>query len=233
MIGRSLLVVLAHPDDESFGMGGTLARYASEGVRVTLVCATRGEAGIEGLSPEQAGQLRERELCAAAAVLGIAQVTFMGYRDGELALAEQEVAVNQLVTAMREAQPQVVITFGPDGITGHPDHVAIHQLTSAAFDRAGLPARLYYLAPSAATQQACGVPPVQQKSGGPVAGIDVSGHLLTKVRAMQCHTSQQPPYPGKPEEEAARLACHEYFFLARPPAESADLADLFAPSPAP
>ena len=223
------MVILAHPDDESFGMGGTLARYAAEGKRIALICATRGEAGIEDLLPEEAGQVRERELRAAAAVLGIAEVTFMGYRDGELALADREAAVNQLVAALRETRPQAVITFGPDGITGHADHVAIHQLTTAAFDRAGLRARLYYLAPSAATQQACGVPPTQEAAGGPVAGIDVSAHLVTKVRAMQCHTSQQPPYPGMAEEEATRLACHEYFILARPAGEGTGLADLFAP----
>lgn len=231
MIERSLLVILAHPDDESFGMGGTLARYAAEGVHVTLICATRGEAGIEGLAPEQAGQLRERELRAAAAILGIAQVTFMGYHDAELAQVDQEIAIRQLVAALHEVQPQAVITFGPDGITGHPDHVAIHQLTTAAFDRLGLPARLYYLAPSAATQQACGVAPIREEAGGTVAGIDINAHIVTKVRAIQCHISQNPPYLGVPEEEAQHLACHEYFVLARPAVESTDLTDLFAPIP--
>jgi len=224
---RSLLVILAHPDDESYGLGGTLAKYAADGVAVTLICATRGEAGIDGLTPEEAGLVRERELQVAAAVIGIADVRFMGYRDGKLALADPEAAVDQLVGVMREIRPQVVITFGPDGISGHPDHVAIHQLATLAFDRAALPARLFYLAPSAATEQACGIAPTLETPGGSVAGIDVGAHLVTKVRAMQSHVSQNPPYPGPPEREASHLACHEYFALARPATAGSGLSDLF------
>lgn len=227
---RSLLVILAHPDDESFPMGGTLAKYAAEGVRVSLICATRGEAGIPGLAPEATGQLRERELRAAAAVLGLAEVRFLDYHDGRLDQADPEQAIGQLVQAMREIQPQAVITFGPDGITAHPDHLAIHRFTTEAFDRAGLQGRLFYLAHSEATWQGCGVAPSQEVAGGPVAAIDVGAYLVTKVRAMQCHASQRPPYPGPPEDEATRLACHEYFTLVRPVEEQADLVDLFEQS---
>lgn len=223
---RTLFVVLAHPDDESFGIGGTLAKYAAEGTRVALICATRGEAGIEGMSPEEAGQVRERELRAAAATLGITEVRFLGYHDGQLAQADPEQVVGQLVSAMREIQPQAVITFGPDGISGHPDHVAIHHLATQAFDQAGLPAQLYYLAHSEATQQGCGVLPPPQTAGEPVVAVDVSAHLITKVQAMQRHASQNLPYPGQPEEEATRMACHEYFTLARPIAGAIDPTDL-------
>src|SRR5512136_1653190 len=116
---RTLLAIFAHPDDESFGAGGTLAKYAAEGTRVALICATRGEAGIEGMSPEEAGQVREQELRTAAATLGLAEVRFLGYGDGELAQADPERVVAQLVSAMRDIRPHVVITFGPDGISGH------------------------------------------------------------------------------------------------------------------
>lgn len=228
---RSLLVVLAHPDDESFPMGGTLAKYAAEGVRVTLICATRGEAGIPGLSPEITGQLRERELHAAAAALGLAEVRFLGYHDGQLAQADPEQVIGQLFKIMQEIRPQAVITFGPDGISAHPDHLAIYRFTTEAFDRAKLLGRLFYLAPSAATFQGCGVVPSQEVAGGPVAAIDVGNYLITKVRAMQCHASQKPPYPGLPEEEATRLTCHEYFTLARPVGWQADLIDLFEQVP--
>ena len=211
---RTLLAIFAHPDDESFGAGGTLAKYAADGTRVALICATRGEAGIEGMSPEEAGLVREQELRTAAATLGLAEVRFLGYGDGELAQADPERVVAQLVSAMRDIRPHVVITFGPDGISGHSDHVAIHHLATQAFDQAGLPAQLYYLAHSEATQQGCGVPPPPQTAGEPVVAVDVSAHLV-KVQAMQRHASQNPPYPGQPEEEAARMACHEYFALAR------------------
>jgi LmbE family N-acetylglucosaminyl deacetylase len=208
-------------------MGGTLAKYAAEGVQVTLICATMGEAGIPGLSPVETARIRERELRAAAATLRLAEVRFLGYEDGKLAYANAEYITTQLVTAMWETHPQAVITFGPDGISGHPDHLAIHRFTTQAFDRAGLPGYLFYLAPSEATLQGCGVMPSQTLAGGPVAAIDVADYLVTKVRAMQCHASQKPPYPGSPEKEAARLACHEYFTLARPVEWQSNLTDLF------
>jgi LmbE family N-acetylglucosaminyl deacetylase len=228
MNDRRLLVILAHPDDETFPMGGTLAKYATEGARVTLICATRGEAGILGLSPEQAGQVREGEMRAAAQTLGVTDVRFLNYRDGELAQADADQVAAELAAVMRELQPQAVVTFGPDGISGHPDHVAIHRLVTLAFDRAAIPTTLFYIAPSEATWQGCGAIPSQESAGGPVAAIDVGAYLITKVRAMQCHASQDPPYPGAPEEEAARLACHEYFTLARPSGHYADTIDLFA-----
>jgi len=228
-MNQTLLVVLAHPDDESFPMGGTLAKYAAQGARVELVCATRGEAGIPGKTPVEAAQTRERELRAAANVLGLAGVRFLGYQDGQLAAANPDYALTQLVTLMWEIRPDVVITFGPDGISGHPDHVAIHRFTTQAFDRAGLNgARLFYIAPSEATQQGCGVTPSTEIAGGPVAAIDVSDYLVTKVRAMQRHASQNPPFSGPPEEEAGKLTCHEYFTLARPVERQPELTGLFA-----
>jgi LmbE family N-acetylglucosaminyl deacetylase len=228
---KTLLVVLAHPDDESFPMGGTLAKYAADETQVTLVCATRGEAGIAGLTPEETAQIRTEELQAAAAALGLAGVRFLSYRDGQLADADPDKIVGQLVDIMAAMQPQAVITFGPDGISGHPDHLAIHRFTTAAFDRAGLPARLYYLAPSEATLQGCGVIPEEEVAGGPVAAIDVADQLVTKVRAIQSHASQNPPFAGPPAVEAERLTCHEYFTLARPiAAHGTGWADLFEPA---
>ncbi|MBE2234754.1 MAG: PIG-L family deacetylase [Anaerolinea sp.] len=227
----TVLVVLAHPDDESFPMGGTLAKYAAQGARVTLVCATRGEAGIPQLSAEETAQVRSQELQAAGTALGLAGVRFLGYLDGQLAAADPATIVGQLVDIIRALQPEAVITFGPDGISGHPDHLAIHRFTTAAFDQAGLSARLYYLAPSEATLQGCGVVPGRELAGGPVAAIDIADHLLAKVRAMQCHASQNPPFSGPPEAEAERLACHEYFTLARPiSANGTGWTDLFEPA---
>jgi hypothetical protein len=102
-----------------------------------------------------------------------------------------------------------------------------------AYDRLsaepGGPRMLYYLAPSAATQQVCGGPPAAEAVGGPVAFIDVGAYLSSKILAMQQHRSQNPPYPGAPEIEAARLACHEVFSLARPATMTGTpIADLVA-----
>lgn len=233
-MSHTLLVVLPHPDDESFPMGGTLAKYAAEGVEITLICATLGEMGIPDIEPAQAAIIREKELRAAASVLGIHKVQFMRYRDGSLSDVDPEQMVSQLMNAMRRLHPKAVVTFGPDGISGHPDHVAISRLTTTAFDRAmqrhflPLSARLLYLAPSEATLQGCGVVPSQEAAGGPVASIDITDYRLPKWRAMQAHASQNPPFQGKPEEQIENLACHEYFTLARPSGNFADTQDLFA-----
>ncbi|HEY5156380.1 MAG TPA: PIG-L deacetylase family protein [Anaerolineales bacterium] len=169
---RTLLAILAHPDDESFGMGGTLALYASRGVDVHLVCATRGEVGdvapelLEGF--DSIAALRESELRCAAGILGLAGIHFLDYRDSGMpgspdnshprALAFQpleEVAAN-VVCYIRELKPQVVLTFDPIGGYRHPDHIAIQRATALAFERAAdpgfapqsgppwLPQRLYF-----------------------------------------------------------------------------------------
>ena len=132
-----LLVVFAHPDDESMGMGGTLAKYAAEGVETYLVCATRGERGWFG--PEEQnpgldalGKIRERELENAVAELGMQGLYFLDYIDGEVDQSDPAEAIGKLVTHIRRLMPQVVVTFPPDGNYGHPDHIAVGQFTSAA-----------------------------------------------------------------------------------------------------
>lgn len=132
-----LMCVLAHPDDESLGMGGTLARYASEGVRTYLVTATRGERGWfgderENPGLEALGRMREAELLCASETLGIRGVHFMDYIDGDLDKAPNQEAVGRIVFHLRRIRPDVVITFAPDGAYGHPDHIAICQFTTAA-----------------------------------------------------------------------------------------------------
>lgn len=214
-----IVVVLAHPDDESFGMGGTLARYAAQEAAVHLVLATRGEAGIPGTDSSRAGALREAEARAACAILGVRSLDFLGYLDGQLSQVDVESAVDRLTARLRLLRPEVVITYGLDGVSGHPDHIAVGLWTTMAYDRLctepGGPRMLYYLVPSAATQQVCGSPPAAEAVGGPVAFIDVSPYLSRKILAMQQHRSQNPPYSGAPESEAARLACHEVFRRAR------------------
>ena len=144
------MAVLAHPDDESLGVGGTLAKYAAEGVEVSLVTATRGESGrFHGHSepPEHPGAvalaaIREAELRAAAATLGVRDLSLLDYRDRELDRADPREAVPLLAEHLRRVRPQVVVTFGPDGAYGHPDHVAISQLATAAVVAAAAPGHL-------------------------------------------------------------------------------------------
>jgi LmbE family N-acetylglucosaminyl deacetylase len=152
---RRLLSVLAHPDDESFGMGGTLALYAKRGVEVYLVCATRGEVGevapelLEGF--DSVSDLRVHELRCAAGILGLKGVYFLDYRDSgmpgsennrhpqALAAAPLDEVAAKVTHYIRKLQPQVVLTFDPIGGYRHPDHIAIQQATEKAFFAAGDP----------------------------------------------------------------------------------------------
>src|SRR5258706_2047804 len=132
-----LMAVLAHPDDESLGFGGTLARYAAEEVETYLVTATRGERG-RFFSPDrrtelaEVGRVREAELRAAAAVLGVREGLILGYPDGALDQLDAATAIAAIVRHIRRVRPHVIVTFGPDGAYGHPDHIAISQFTTAA-----------------------------------------------------------------------------------------------------
>lgn len=149
----TLLAVLAHPDDETFGMGGTLALYAGQGHAVYLVCATRGEVGTVDSEFLRGGrsiaELREAELRCAAEHLGLKGVYFLDYRDSgmpgspdnkhpdaQVAHPIDEVA-GRIVKHIRVLKPDVVITFDPMGGYLHPDHIHVHQATVLAFEKAG------------------------------------------------------------------------------------------------
>jgi LmbE family N-acetylglucosaminyl deacetylase len=132
-----LLCVLAHPDDESLGLGGILAKYGSEGIGTYLVTATRGEMGWfgppeENPGPAALGKIREQELMEAAKVLGLAEVNILGYHDGQLDKADQAALTSQVVGHIRRIRPDVVVTFDHNGVYGHPDHIAATRGAAAA-----------------------------------------------------------------------------------------------------
>ena len=225
------MAVLAHPDDESLGVGGTLAKYASEGVETFLVTATRGEGGryrghrdnAHHPGPLKLGEIRESELRAAASVLGIRDLSLLGYRDQELDRANPREAVARIVSHLRRIRPDVVVTFGPDGAYGHPDHVAICQYTTAALAAAADPSfqdfvggaasphlvkKLYYIAWPASTWMA--YEEAFKKLISTVDGverqavpwpdwaittiIDTRNFWPTVWRAVSCHESQVAGY---------------------------------------
>ena len=144
-----LMAVLAHPDDESLGFGGAIARYAGEGVGTYLVTATLGQRGrFHGKPPGDPGhpgpdrlaEIREAELLAAAEALGVHELSLLGYMDGAVDQVVARDAIERIALHIRHARPQVMLTFGSDGAYGHPDHVAISQFTTAAIVRAADPA---------------------------------------------------------------------------------------------
>ncbi len=228
MDGLRLLCVLAHPDDESLGMGGTLARYSAEGVETFLVTATRGERGRYGDLPErpsfgEVGRLREAELRAASAVLGVREVGLLDYLDGELDQAPPEEAIGRIAEEIRRIRPQVVVTFAPDGAYGHPDHIAISQFTTAAVVRAALQehrsafapfrvSKLYYMAwtrlkwdayQSAFRELVMKVDGVERRAvpwpdWAVTTVVDTREHWPTVWQAVTCHQTQMELY-GKLE----------------------------------
>lgn len=151
MAGRRLLGVFAHPDDEVFCAGGTLARYTAQGAHATVVSATRGEAGqirdAAAATRRTLAEVRERELRAACAELGVQRVRLLQYVDGTLADVEVEQLVGEVTELIEELAPEVIITFGADGGYGHPDHQAIGVATTQAVARlaaAGDAPRLFH-----------------------------------------------------------------------------------------
>lgn len=243
---KCLLAVFAHPDDESFGCGGTLAKYASLGCRVQLVTATRGEAGeiAEGVRASKAGlaEIRERELRCACQALGIPPPLLLGYIDGQLTIVHQGQAVARLVRLIRELRPQVVLTFGPDGVYGHYDHIAVHRWVTIAIKLAAdsrcFPegddcephqvSKLYYtVLPEEYIQQmaAEGEDAVVMMDGVPfpfvgwkrdeiTTWIDISAQLPAKLAAIACHATQVGPQTADIAHDLSEVAL-EPFVLAQ------------------
>jgi len=225
----TLMAVFAHPDDEAFGVGGTLAKYAAEGCQVFLVTATRGEAGLiaapdlaapDLATPANLPLVREQELRCACETYGIHPPRFLDYQDGQLTVVHQGQAVGKLVRIIRELRPDVLLTYGPNGIYGHYDHIAVHRWTTIAFDLAAdpgcfpdqldgicqphQPSKLYYYVLSEerlATMSQGSKPPAVMMDGVPFAFagwrsedittvIDVSAYAAVKVKGIQCHATQ-------------------------------------------
>jgi LmbE family N-acetylglucosaminyl deacetylase len=218
-----LLCVLAHPDDETLGLGGLLAKCADEGIETYLISATRGERGWRG-DPEAFpglkafGQVREKELRAAGEILGIDEITFLDVIDGDVDKAHPPEVIAQVAAHIRRIRPQVVLTFDPFGVYGHPDHIAISQLTMAAVVTAAAPtlgsegesiphtvSKLYYVAENQPlldlyeaqmgeirmTVNGEERRPVGWPFWAASAVIDVGKYWDQVTRAVACHASQQ------------------------------------------
>jgi LmbE family N-acetylglucosaminyl deacetylase len=228
---RRLMAVLAHPDDESLGIGGMLATYAARGAETYLLTATRGERGRyftndHRPSDAEVGRVREAELRAAARVLGVREVALLDYVDGELDRADPPEAIGRIVSQIRRVRPQVVVTFDPFGAYGHADHVAICQLTTAAvlaaadavFPSDSEPHRvskLYYFVSDerrwavyqSAFKRLTSHVDGEERSAvaWPVwavsATIDARDHWRTVWQAVNCHATQLAVY-GRLEELA-------------------------------
>ena len=204
---RRLGCVLAHPDDETFTAGGTIAKLAAVGDRIDLFCATDGDAGkssgIPFSSRAELGARRRAELAAAARLLGIGSLSTPGHGDGVLKEVDPDRLIGEIVFFLRRYRPDVVLTFGPEGApTQHRDHRAISRAATAAFFLAGLPteyrdqlrevephipARLYYVAwdpPAAGAELTARSLPVSCR-------VPVAEFLGVKREAFLVHATQR------------------------------------------
>lgn len=199
----TLLAIFAHPDDESYRAGGTLARLARRGVRVQLLCATRGEWGIPRLPPQKAGAIREKELANACQILGISHPLFLGYEDGKLMTVPEGKAITHLVNLIRDMRPDALLTWPPSGISGHSDHQIISRWTRKAFLQAANPhyresdkpahtaSALYNLVVPHQVAEAVSLSHLKTVPSREVSmTIDVTSVWDQKMTAIRCHQSQ-------------------------------------------
>src|SRR6202521_5537887 len=248
----TLLLVHAHPDDEAISTGGVMMKARADGHRVVLVTATRGEAGgIHNMDTEATrphlGDIRTKELENAARILGVNRGEFLGYRDsGMVGTPENEdprsfhqapldEAAGRLAAIVREERPDVVITYGEDGVYGHPDHIKAHFVTNAALDLVARekwsPKKLYYTAiprslmeqfmsqmPEEARQQGVGMTIPGTPDELVTTRVDVSDFVDDKRKAFAAHVTQNDPnsWFATMADQIYRLAFGtEYYQLAR------------------
>ena len=231
---RRILGIFAHPDDESRIVGGALAKYASEGVQISLVVATRGEGGSSGEPPlcssDELPAVREQELREACRILGVSELEILDYRDGALDEVDRTELIEHFVRAIRTTTPDIVLTFGPEGRTLHPDHIVIHETATAAFYQAGdpehfvqtglpvhTPAKLYYhVVPTSYKEPANWRFPTIPDEQVTLA-LNVRPWLKQKWRVVyEAHRTQAHDliYKGISEEERWELLATEHYVLA-------------------
>ncbi len=251
-----MMLVFAHPDDETFGCAGVMCAASERGVPVTLLSTTRGEAGKTGIpqlkNPAILGAVREQELRAAAAAAGVADVRFLDYRDSGMAgtpenddprafmRGDEAEVVARLVVHLRAVRPTTLVTFGPEGIYGHPDHLFAHRCALAAVEAAGDPhyrpelgepwrvTALYFTAvprermlalidrPDGPLRDLS--PEDRQKIGTPLSEIttvvDISRFAGQKERAVAAHRTQTGdggPMAEMPAEQREATLSREHF----------------------
>ncbi len=213
---KTVLVVTAHPDDEAFLAAGTIQRIVDAGGRVTLACATRGERGRAwtDLSSEVLASVREQELRAASQLLGVHHTTVFGLPDGALVSHEVELA-RMVDTLLRAVSPEVVLTFGPDGYTGHADHCATHRAVQGIAHQSGIPCAFFAHPPEPwraemravlAKKRMHGVYDADEGWGGPMHAIAVNPER--KYAVLQAHQTQ---FPGLDPYWLFSAACAEHF----------------------
>ena len=252
---RSLMVVIAHPGDEAFGFGGAIAQAVAARAYVVVVCATRGyfDRGLYEVPPSPGGKNRDRnrprlwrnldtvredELRRSVALLGVRVLRMLDYSEGELPYVHREQLIGRIVEPIRMHRPEVILTFGPDGVTGDRDHVALSEATTLAFEYAGVPqayeddleedqvawraAKLYHLVVPRSTVELLGDRAPTEPYGSPDSAASVSLDLDDvaglKRAAIGCHVSQvgqAGPFADWDPDVRDRYLAQEHYRLVR------------------
>jgi N-acetylglucosamine malate deacetylase 2 len=195
---KRLLAVFAHPDDETFGPGASLARYASEGVLIDVVIATRGEAGENNLkykTEKKLGEIREQEARNADKILGVNRIDFLDFVDGELRQKIYFDVAKKIINKIKTFKPDVIVTFEHHGISGHLDHIAMSFISTYAYLQTDIPKKLYYFCISEKIRVLGGQNyfiyfPDGYSDNQITTRIDVSASWNAKINAMMEHKSQ-------------------------------------------
>lgn len=218
-----LAAVLAHPDDESFGCAGALARAHAAGKTTRLLVATRGEAGTpDGVPNPSMGGIREAELIGAARAIGLDEVSILdGYADGAVADEPFDRLVDEIAAWLADRRPQAVITFGPHGVTGHRDHIVVGNATRWAVEKladAGIaPNALYVMVPT--FNPGAPVYDLSPEEQAATHLIDITDVADRKLAGLECHASQSDtaePIAALKAAIASGEAIHEGYNRVRP-----------------
>ena len=223
--GKRFLAVFAHPDDETTSCAGAFPRFSGEGAVVTVITATRGEGGTLGtggvqIAREDLPKAREQEQRAVSDLMGVKEVVYLDYIDGQVDQAPHRELVNKVLSVMQRVAPEVVFTFGPQGISRHDDYVAVSRAATDAFhvyndSREGRgPASLFCVAIPKEMAEKFGID-IDGIETEPTTAIDIRRHLPIKVEALRTYKSQEAAqmvaeaFEGMPQE-------FEYFHRAYP-----------------
>jgi N-acetylglucosamine malate deacetylase 2 len=216
---RKIVAVFAHPDDETFICGGTLAHYAKQDVHITLICATKGEMGRRMGNPpfvnrETMPLLREQELVHACRELGISDLRFLGIRDKMVEFEDENRLVQMIVSILEEVRPHVVLTFH-EKLGGHPDHCTIGKAATRAFQKtksAAYNPQLYFIAFEEILLEAEELGYVDEK----IKVINVKDSLYEKMLASRAHRSQSELETGlwQSDSEAIKSIRKQEYFLS-------------------
>jgi LmbE family N-acetylglucosaminyl deacetylase len=214
---RPVVGIFAHPDDESFGPSGTLAKFAKEGRDVYIICVTRGDAGENHSNDHRdLADIREAELKNSAKVLGIKEVLFLDFKDGTLSNNLYHKVADILKSLLENLQPEIVITLEPHGISGHLDHIAVSFITTFVFQKLQFVKELWYFCLTEEIRKIVTknlgdyfiyFPPGYQKEDI-TRTVDISAVWERKIEAVKKHESQLPDveahvqsFQGLPKEE--------------------------------